>query len=191
MTIPDEMFLYSFASAMLLWHDDKKEEAFLRFEDAERYLVNAEGNEFFAYSIYRKSRIKLFEQLGKNELIEHERILLDAHNKRMHEIAEAAPLEMLKNINLESLSEGFINERQIDLLVKQQGLAKDYQSSKRQIEFISIWQTIVDVNDQKKETMIENAMSNFINHFSLDCALIIDLHAKEPQVLYNDTEYDR
>ena len=27
--------------------------------------------------------------------------------------------------------------------------------------------------------MIENAMSNFINHFSLDCALIIDLHAKE------------
>ena len=45
----------------------------------------------------------------------------------MHEIAEAAPLEMLKNINLESLSEGFINERQIDLLVKQQGLAKDYQ----------------------------------------------------------------
>lgn len=85
----------------------------------------------------------------------------------MHEIAEAAPLEMLKNINLESLSEGFINERQIDLLVKQQGLAKDYQSSKRQIEFISIWQTIVDVNDQKKETMIENAMSNFINHFSL------------------------
>ena len=43
----DEMFLYSFASAMLLWHDDKKEEAFLRFEDAERYLVNAEGNEFF------------------------------------------------------------------------------------------------------------------------------------------------
>lgn len=186
----DEMFLYSFASAMLLWHDDKKEEAFLRFEDAERYLVNAEGNEFFAYSIYRKSRIKLFEQLGKNELIEHERILLDAHSKRMHEIAEAAPLEMLKNINLESLSEGFINERQIDLLVKQQGLAKDYQSSKRQIEFISIWQTIVDVNDQKKETMIENAMSNFINHFSLDCALIIDLHAKEPQVLYNDTECD-
>ena len=186
----DEMFLYSFASAMLLWHDDKKEKAFLRFEDAERYLVNAEGNEFFAYSIYRKSRIKLFEQLGKNELIEHERILLDAHSKRMHEIAEAAPLEMLKNINLESLSEGFINERQIDLLVKQQGLAKDYQSSKRQIEFISIWQTIVDVNDQKKETMIENAMSNFINHFSLDCALIIDLHAKEPQVLYNDTECD-
>lgn len=108
----------------------------------------------------------------------------------MHEIAEAAPLEMLKNINLESLSEGFINERQIELLVKQQGLAKDYQSSKRQIEFISIWQTIVDVNDQKKETMIENAMSNFINHFSLDCALIIDLHAKEPQVLYNDTECD-
>lgn len=38
--------------------------------------------------------------------------------------------------------------------------------------------------------MIENAMSNFINHFSLDCALIIDLHAKEPQVLYNDTGCD-
>lgn len=58
------------------------------------------------------------------------------------------------------------------------------------MEFISIWQTIIDVNDQKKDTMIENAMSNFINHFSLDCALIIDLHAKEPQVLYNDTGCD-
>lgn len=38
--------------------------------------------------------------------------------------------------------------------------------------------------------MIENAMSNFINHFSLDCALIIDLHANAPQVLYNDTGCD-
>ena len=186
----DEMFLYSFASAMLFCYDGKMEEAFSRFEEAEGYLANAEGNEFFAYSIYRESRIKLFEQLGRNELIEHERILLDAHNKRMHEIAEAAPLDMLKNINLQSLSDGFINERQINLLVKQQGLAKDYQSAKRQMEFISIWQTIVDVNDQKKEIMIENAMSNFINHFSLDCALIIDLHAKEPQVLYNDTDCD-
>ena len=55
--------------------------------------------------------MKLFELLGKNELIEHERILLEAHNKRMHEIAEAAPLDMLKNINLESLSDGHINER--------------------------------------------------------------------------------
>ena len=186
----DEMFLYSFASAMLFCYDGKMEEAFSRFEEAEGYLATAEGNEFFAYSIYRESRIKLFEQLGRNELIEHERILLDAHNKRMHEIAEAAPLDMLKNINLQSLSDGFINERQINLLVKQQGLAKDYQSAKRQMEFISIWQTIVDVNDQKKEIMIENAMSNFINHFSLDCALIIDLHAKEPQVLYNDTDCD-
>lgn len=76
------------------------------------------------------------------------------------------------------------------MLVKQHGLEKDYQGSKRQMEFISIWQTIIDVNDQKKDTMIENAMSNFINHFSLDCALIIDLHAKEPQVLYNDTGCD-
>lgn len=134
--------------------------------------------------------MKLFELLGKNELIEHERILLEAHNKRMHEIAEAAPLDMLKNINLESLSDGHINERQINMLVKQHGLEKDYQGSKRQMEFISIWQTIIDVNDQKKDTMIENAMSNFINHFSLDCALIIDLHAKEPQVLYNDTGCD-
>lgn len=186
----DEMFLYSFASAMLLWHDGEKEKAFLRFEDADRYLVNAEGNEFFAYSIYRQSRMKLFEQLGRNELIEHERILLDAHNKRLHEIAEAAPLDMLKNINLESLSDGHINEQQINMLVKQHGLEKDYQGSKRQMEFISIWQTIIDVNDQKKETMIENAMSNFVNHFSLDCALIIDLHAKAPKVLYNDTGCD-
>lgn len=114
---------------MLLWHDGEKEKAFLRFEDADRYLVNAEGNEFFAYSIYRQSRMKLFEQLGRNELIEHERILLDAHNKRMHEIAEAAPLDMLKNINLESLSDGHINEQQINMLVKQHGLEKDYQGS--------------------------------------------------------------
>ena len=108
----------------------------------------------------------------------------------MHEIAEAAPLDMLKNINLESLSDGHINERQINMLVKQQGLEKDYQGSKRQMEFISIWQTIIDVNDQKKDTMIENAMSNFINHFSLDCALIIDLHDEGAQVLYNDTGCD-
>ena len=55
------MFLYTFSMAMLNRMDGKKEEVLVSFEQAERFLLQAEGNEFFIYRVFRIERRKLFE----------------------------------------------------------------------------------------------------------------------------------
>lgn len=183
----DEMFIYTFASALLAWTDGRLEEACEGLENAQHYLGMAEGNEFFAYSIFRKARMELFSILGKTQLYEHEKEILSRHDEMMNSVGQTAPFDMLKVIDLDAMTSGNVRESQIEMLIKQDGLIKDYQSSKRQIEFISTWQKLIDVTDQNAATMIENAVSYFINHFNLDCALYIDFHGKTPEVLYNDT----
>lgn len=183
----DEMFIFSFASAMLSWRDGRVQEAYETFENAQHYLSMAEGNEFFAYSAFRKMRMALFEKLGKVQLYEHEREILRQHEQMLKSVEQTAPFEMLDVIDLDAIVKTDVKESQIEMLIKQDGLIKDYQSSKRQMEFISTWQKLIDVTDQNASTMVENAVSYFINHFNLDCALYIDFHGKKPEVLYNDT----
>lgn len=42
----EDMFLYTFSMAMINRMDGKKEEVLVSFEQAERFLLQAEGNEF-------------------------------------------------------------------------------------------------------------------------------------------------
>ncbi|WP_455720885.1 diguanylate cyclase [Agathobacter sp.] len=183
----DEMFIYTFASAMLSWRDGRTDEAYESFENAQHYLSMAEGNEFFAYVIFRKMRMALFERLGKVQLYEHEREILRQHEQMMQSVKDTAPFDLLDNIDIDAINESSVKESQIEMLIKQDGLIKDYQGAKRQMEFVSTWQKLIDVTDQNTSTMVENAVSYFINHFNLDCALYIDFHGKKPNVLYNDT----
>ena len=80
-----------------------------------------------------------------------------------------------------------ISERDIESLIKQEGLMRDYTTSRRQMEFITTWQKLIDVTDNDVDAMVKNALNTFMNHFSLDCALYICYNDEEAHVLYNDT----
>mgnify|MGYP000823869098 FL=1 len=81
-----------------------------------------------------------------------------------------------------------VREEEIEALIKQEGLLQDYATSRRQMEFISTWQKLIDVNGSNVEGMVQNAFNTFMNHFSLDCALYIYYHEDGAHVLYNDTK---
>ena len=79
------------------------------------------------------------------------------------------------------------SEADIEALVKQEGLMRDYQTNKRQMDFMVSWQKMIDITDQKIPVMVQNAISSFINYFNLDCALYIYYQDGRPNVLYNDS----
>ncbi len=184
----DDLFLYAFSSALFAWMENDTEQAAAQYEAAEKYFANAEGNQYYAYEVYRRKRMELYEHMGKMELYEQERLTLEQHNEMNVQMKNSVSLEILEEIKLDEDSICCkITEEQIDELAKQEGLAKDYQTSKDQMEFISSWQKIIDVGGTHVEEMIENAMTTFINHFSVDKVLFVWYAREQPRILYNDT----
>lgn len=184
----DDMFLYTFSLALLNRMDGDDEEALANFEKAEKFLLQAEGNQYYSYRIFRQERMKLFQKLGKMERYEREKVLLDQHEEMNRQFAQTQPNEILKEAEVEvAFGECRISDEEIEALIKQEGVAKDYANSKHQMEFISTWQKLIDVSDMNIIDMVENAIRTFSNHFSLDCTLYICFNDNTPHVLYDDT----
>ena len=184
----DDLFLYAFSSALFAWAESDMEKAFTEYEEAEKYFANAEGNQYYVHEIYRRKRMELYECMGRMELYEQERLTLEQHNEVSVQIKNSVSMESIKELELDEGSTCCrITEAQIDELAKQEGLAKDYQTSKKQMEFISSWQKIIDVSGTGIEEMVQNAMTAFINHFSVDKVLYVWYAGEHPRTLYNDT----
>jgi diguanylate cyclase (GGDEF)-like protein len=185
----DDMFLYSFALALLNCANGDSEEALVNFERAERFLAQSEGNQFFCYCIFRQKRMELFEELGKSVRYENEKMLLEQREAMNRQIADAVPDELLAQIELSDRSpECRISQSEVEALLKQESTLRDYNTAKRQMDFISAWQKLVDVSDTDVETMVQNAMSVFCTRFGLDNALYLVYEEQQPRVLYNDTD---
>ncbi len=185
----DDMFLYTFSTALLNYADGDTEAALANYEKAEKYLMNAEGNQFFAYRLFRSKRMELFQALGRMELYEKEKVFLEQHEEMNRQLAENIPTKLLEEVEMDDYeSECRVSEEDIEALIKQKGLEADFLISKRQMEFISTWQKLIDVNDVDIEAMVQNAMHAFQNHFNVDQVLYLryedDGRFKE---LYNDT----
>lgn len=185
----DDMFLYTFSMALLHSADGNKEEAFSSYLEAEKYLLNAEGNQFFAYRLFRSKRMEIFEEFGRTELYEREKQLLEQHEEANRQIAQNVPVELLEEVDVGDY-EGVcrVSESDIETLIKQKGLEVDLQISKRQMDFISTWQKLIDVGDMDIDSMIQNAMRAFLNHFNVDQVLYLRYGEEDRYTeLYNNT----
>ena len=132
--------------------------------------------------------MKLFEQMGRKELYEREAEMLEQHEMMCKEMADSVQMDILKEFEIELENcRHQVTENEIEALVRQEGLMRDYQTNKRQMEFFASWQKMIDITDQKIPVMVQNAISGFINRFNLDCALYIYYQEGRPQVLYNDS----
>lgn len=184
----DDMFLYHFALALLNCMNGQDDEAMANFEKAENFLKGAEGNQFFSYCLFRRERMKFFEKLGRIERYEREKTILEQREELNRQIEENFPQELLDEVDMsEYVDRPVVSEEEIERLIKQDALVREYGIVKNQMEFIAEWQKLIDVSDQNVSTMVQNAISAFCNHFSLDCALYICYDEAEAHVLYNDT----
>lgn len=182
----DDMCVYHFSQALLNRIDADEESALKNFEEAERYLTRAEGNMYFCYRIFREKRMEQFQKLGMDKRREQEQYLLEKYQETCGR--KQVDKDLLEEVELGSdAAECGVSEEAIEVLIKQEGVTKDYLTSRRQIEFISTWQKLIDVSGRNISDMVHNAVRAFTNQFSLDCALYICYHGETPQILYNDT----
>ena len=183
----DDICLYHFAKAMHALRAGELEEALAEFEETENYFEKAEGNLFYIHTLYRKSRMELFQKLGRMERFEVERENLLQRQEVVVQIAAGLQTEMLQEIRKEVGRLEPTPKAQIHELIRQTALQKENKRSKRQLEFISTWQNLLDKNDVSIYEMVKSSIRLFLNHFNNDCALYVRCEEGTSQVLYNDT----
>ena len=187
----DDMFLYHFATGLLLMTEYKDDEAFEQMEQAEIFLKRSEGTQFFAYVLFRQKRMDLFQRMGRTELYEKEKASMQQRVELNNQLAANFNADILQRLEQDIAEFGTpVTENQIEQLIKQEGLARDYLTSKRQMDFIAAWQKSIDVVDIDMIEMTKIALRTFQNYFSLDRAVYIWYEDDKPQVLYDNTEIE-
>lgn len=187
----DDMFLYTFSGALLSQFDGNLKKALEQFKAAEVYLKRAEGNQFFSWALFRKCRMECMEALGETELLEQEQKILEAFEDSRREQYRPEAFHVLKDIEPDVV--GFskcdmITDVQIEMLLKEESIAKAYKTKKGQLDFISTWQKIIDVTGGSSKELVEDVMKMFRNHFSVDKGVYIRYTERRPCLLYNDSE---
>jgi diguanylate cyclase (GGDEF)-like protein len=72
-----------------------------------------------------------------------------------------------------------------DLLDKASMVVKNHDMSNH-IEFISVWQNVLEINNKTKEELISTAANSFMLNFNLDSFIYIKFTEKSTEVLFSD-----
>ena len=159
----------------------------VEFDEAEKYFQRAEGNLFCIHSVYRRSRMELYEKLGRTEMVEIEQANLLQRQELVEQVATSLPEELLQAIRDKVGAIHRVPGEQIEELIRQAALQKENKRNKRQLEFIATWQNLLDKNDVTMQELITSAIRLFLNRFNNDCALYVRKDGEVSNVVYNDT----
>lgn len=187
----DELFLHYFVKGAIHEMHDENEEALQYYKIAEKHCLKSLGNMFFSYvqlyvamaEVYRK----LDDEASAIAMIDK----AYAYAKEKNYTEQMALLERMRQ------GEGYNQEKidcplenhtieQIDELLDVASAVMKNSDMKDQIEFISVWQNIIEINDKTQEELITTAANSFMSNFNLDSFVYIEYKENSATVLYND-----
>lgn len=182
----DDICLYQFAKALHEMSLGNEGEALPILEKTEEYFQGAEGNLFYIHTLYRQCRMDLYEKTNHRELFEMERTSLLQYKELIAQVSANLSDRLLNEVRDIEMSKVISNDK-IDDLVRKEALLKENKQNKRQLEFISTWQNLLDKKDTNVTELVRNSIQLFLNHFNNDCAMYVRFEDERPYVLYNDT----
>ena len=183
----DDICLYHFAKALHALYMGDENAALADFEKTEKYFELAEGNLFYIQTLYRKSRMDLFMKLGRVEMYEVERTNLLQRMEIVEQMAASISEDMIEEVRQKAGQLEVIPRTQIEELIRQTALEKENKRNKKQLEFISSWQNLLDKSNVRVLEMVKSSIRLFLNRFNNDRALYVRCEDGVSQVMYNDT----
>ena len=189
----DDIFLLYYAQALLATFNEDYEEASKFLDYAEVFMERSVGNQFFTYVQYKITRSEVYRQLGNEEgaiqaLEDAERYAKANHAEwKLKKIRAIKAGKEPKPVTYQLALEG-VTLDEINVATKQASINKKYDELTRQMEFISIWQKIIDINGKEKEELLTNALSSFIVNFAMDVVIYIRYEEEQPKEYFNNAQ---
>lgn len=189
----DDIFLLYYAKALLATTKENYEEASQLLDSAEVYMERSVGNQFFTYVQYKLTRSEVYQKLGKEERALQELEDAERYAKKNHADEKLKKIRAIKAgkepevVEYKLALEGVTLE-EINVATKQASINKKYDELTRQMEFISIWQKIIDINGKEKEELLTDALSSFSVNFSMDVVIYIRYEEEQPKVYFDNSQ---
>lgn len=192
----DELFLYHYVSGIISVNNERYDEANKFFKQAEIHSNNSSGNLFFSYIQLHIKRAQLFDLTGNT--IERDKHYELAYafakkNKYKDHITMIEALMRGEKIKENICSLPITNHTmtEINVAIKEAGMNKKYIDLQNKMDFLGIWQNILDINDKSKEDIIMTASNTFVLNFNLDTFTYIKFdEEKDGTILYTNAEIE-
>ena len=186
----DDLFLYHYVNALLSKDAGDYEKALKTFEIAEFYVNRSEGNQFFSMVQHKLSLAELYRLMGNDsKAMEELSIAMDFCESKNHYINSQKILAAMAGRAYQPIRYKLILDKvtleDINILTKQAALAKNYEASKKQLDFLNSWQKITDITNKTKETLIDSCLNTIATAFNLDSITFIKYKKNVPTIEYN------
>ncbi len=186
----DDLFLYNYVSALLCKSNGKFEVAYEYMRKAEMHVMRSEGNQFFSYIQYKLAFADLCQLIGDKEMAD--KLLVEALDfahlkhyqiqlKKVEHAMSGRPYHpesrklVLDNVTIDD----------INLATKQAAMRKDYEATRKQLNFLNLWQKITDISGKTKQTVIDNSLNAIATNFNIDAIVYLKYTDGEPHIQYN------
>ena len=184
------LFLYHIIRAMMLTDEDQFEKAEKEYKKADYHQQQNVGDLYFSYPIYVVELAKFYDRQEKTK--ERVAILeegINFCNERGYHLKAASLLRVLQR-QRERTNRQFFSKRQISneelmKLVENMALRKNVENNKRNIDFMVIWQELLNKRLSSEE-MLSQAVTMIKNYFSLDGVVMIKDNKRRIYVGYFD-----
>lgn len=188
----DDLFLCHYNNALILMDEERYEESLKEFADAQKYMEEAIGFQFFSVTQFCIDKAKIYIRLGQKDKADNildkceqfckqkgytfKAKMIDDFRNKKDNTSKACGLSLneitLKEIenNVESLEVIYSNLRQ-----------------KHNMEFLSVWQKTIESYADTSERIIETSFEIFKKYFNADYIVFIRCENGVPVVKYDDS----
>lgn len=187
----DELFLHYFVNGLLEEKNERYEQAISFYKIAEKHCLSSGGNLFFSFVQLRVAMAEVYKKLGKDqnalEMIDEAYAYAKDKNYQDQMAALTTMRETGKYVQkIKKLSLKEYTLEEINDLIEKASITMQYHDMKTQIEFISIWQNILEISDKTKEELINTAANSFMLNFNLDSCLYIKFYEKTAKIMFSE-----
>lgn len=191
----DELYLYYFVTALSLKLDGKYKKALKNLKEAEVHCYISKGNLFFSLIPLKLEMGLVYEKLGEIELSEQSFKEASDFARKMGYKNDLEMIEKIKNhkeikYKPADISLGKWTIEDIIEKTDHAAITKQYREMQDNMEFISIWQNILEITDHTKEELVSTAADSLVLNYGLDSFVYIKFHTNDAEVVVNtDNKY--
>ena len=193
-TCKDDLFIYYFIYGLQLATQEHYKTALKNFELAAGCMEASAGNQFYIFGQYTIEFAKLYRFLGQEE--DAQRQLLEAidfygHQGCYGKVGELSAALEGKQYTTEKRKLDLLPELRyaVDEVLRHASVYKENQEQQKRMNFLSAWQTMVEIGHKSRKELIYPAVYALIHNFNIDRLMLIKYTDNRAEELFNNTGY--
>ncbi len=190
----DDLFIYYFICGLQLATQEDYKTALKKFELAAKCMEGSVGNQFYIFGQYMIAFAKVYQYLGRED--DAQRKLLEAIDFYEYQGCYGKVGELRAALEGKQY---IIEKRKLDLLpelryavdevLRHAFVYKENQEQQKRMNFLSAWQTMVEIGHKNRKELIYPSVYALIHNFNIDRLMLIKYTDNKTEELFNNTGY--